>query len=163
MWSSSGGGCSATQEKKPPWQHDKTCKYRLGNDVSAVGAIEVAEYDTYGYGGWIEVGGTSIGSPLLAGVFALAGNSTKQDGGRTFWILWHHRFLYVVSKKRYPRTRRVGLAPRNRSVLDSTPASRLVRMRHRLRGITEISFRNREMSGNPCRHCLPCRTKRRLR
>jgi subtilase family serine protease len=97
LWSDSGGGCST--EGKPPWQHDTTCAYRLANDVSAVADIEVAEYDSYGAGGWIEVGGTSVGSPLLAGAFALAGNATKQDGGRTFWKPAHQKFLYVVSER----------------------------------------------------------------
>jgi subtilase family serine protease len=103
-WSDSGGGCSSTGEQKPPWQHDKyskTCKYRVGNDVSAV-AAEVAEYDTYDNGGWITVDGTSIGSPFIAGVFGLAGNSTKQHGGKTFWVpKSHHKYLYKVGGKRF--------------------------------------------------------------
>ena len=32
-------------------------------------------------------GGTSVSSPFLGGVFALAGNSTKQNGGENFWKL----------------------------------------------------------------------------
>lgn len=100
LWPDSGGGCSSTEEPKPAWQHDKTCAYRLGNDVSAV-AQDAAEYDTYGHGGWIPVSGTSISSPLNAGIFALAGNSTKQMGGRTFWIAKHHKFLYEVGGSRF--------------------------------------------------------------
>jgi subtilase family serine protease len=79
-----GGGCSSTDEPKPSWQSDPDCKYRTGSDVSAV-AWNVAEYDTYGESGWFTVGGTSVSSPLTAGVFALAGNSTSQQGGKTFW------------------------------------------------------------------------------
>jgi subtilase family serine protease len=86
VWSDSGGGCSSTDEAKPSWQTDPTCKYRTGNDASAV-AWNVAEYDTYGYGGWFTVGGTSVASPLLGGVFALAGNATSQDGGKNLWSL----------------------------------------------------------------------------
>jgi subtilase family serine protease len=63
----SSGGC-ATGIKKPKWQHDTHCAYRLANDAAAV-AWNVAEYDTYGYGGWFTVGGTSVATPLLAGVF----------------------------------------------------------------------------------------------
>jgi hypothetical protein len=83
---STGGGCSSTDEAKPSWQSDPKCTYRTGNDVSAI-AWDVAEYDTYGYSGWIEEGGTSVASPFLAGVFALAGNSTSQDGGKAFWTM----------------------------------------------------------------------------
>jgi subtilase family serine protease len=85
IWGDSGGGCSNTDETKPKWQTDKDCSYRTGNDVSAVADIEVAEYDTYGEGGWFQVGGTSVSSPLIAGMFALAGNSTKQTGGENLW------------------------------------------------------------------------------
>ncbi|MGP8100872.1 MAG: peptidase S8 [Candidatus Cybelea sp.] len=100
--SESGGGCSSTDEQKPPWQHDrytKSCAYRVGNDVSAV-AEGVAMYDSYGsYGGWLTISGTSVGTPLLSGVFGLAGNATKQDGGETFWETSHHQYLYEVEYK----------------------------------------------------------------
>jgi subtilase family serine protease len=97
--SDSGGGCSSTDEQKPPWQHDrytKSCAYRVGNDASVV-AEGVAMYDSYGsYGGWLTISGTSVGTPLLSGVFGLAGNATKQDGGETFWETSHHQYLYEV-------------------------------------------------------------------
>ena len=86
------GGC-ATGIKKPKWQHDKVCAYRLANDAAAV-AWNVAEYNTYGYAGWFTVGGTSVAAPLLAGVFGLAGNAANQDGGRTFWQKTHRKYLY---------------------------------------------------------------------
>ncbi|MFY9630202.1 MAG: S8 family serine peptidase [Candidatus Cybelea sp.] len=105
LWGSSGGGCSSTGEKKPKWQLKskwaKNCSGRMGNDVSAV-AVNAAEYDTYSAGGWITVDGTSISSPFCAGVFALAGNSTKQDGGRTFWKpKKHQKHLYEVGGARF--------------------------------------------------------------
>jgi subtilase family serine protease len=84
VWTSSGGGCSVV--KKPSWQHDPKCTFRTGNDVAAV-AWNAAEYDTYGYSGWITIGGTSVSSPFVAGVFGLAGNATKQLGGRNIWKL----------------------------------------------------------------------------
>jgi len=93
-WSSSGGGC-LTGVKRPKWQHDTFCKYRSANDASAV-ASGVAEYDSYGEAGWISVGGTSVSAPILAGVFGLAGNPTKQDGGRTFWQKAHHQYLHDI-------------------------------------------------------------------
>jgi hypothetical protein len=80
-----GGGCSSTNETKPSWQSDPKCSYRTGSDVAAV-AWNVALYVSYGYTpGWYTVGGTSVSSPLLASVFALAGKSTEQTGGETFW------------------------------------------------------------------------------
>ncbi len=86
VWNGTGGGCS--NQPKPAWQSDTGCSHRTANDVSAdanpnTGA---AEYDTYGEAGWIQVGGTSLSSPLLAGVFGLAGNSTQQNGGQNFWV-----------------------------------------------------------------------------
>lgn len=89
-WNDAGGGCSnngsGTGITKPSWQHDKSCTYRTDSDVSAV-AWGVAEYDTYGEGGWFTVGGTSVASPLAAGVFALAGNASSQNAAKKFWTL----------------------------------------------------------------------------
>ena len=62
------------------------CSKRTGNDIAAV-ASDISEYDSYQYGGWLEAGGTSVASPLMAGVVALAGNSSKLSGGKTFWEL----------------------------------------------------------------------------
>jgi subtilase family serine protease len=86
-----GGGCSFVQ--KPSWQHDPGCTSRTANDVAAVAdtVTGVAIYDTYGQDGtgWITAGGTSVASPLIAGIFGLAGNATSQNGGRTFWEKRH--------------------------------------------------------------------------
>jgi subtilase family serine protease len=92
VWSDSGGGCD-TAVAKPSWQHDDVCSGRALGDASAV-AWNVAEYDSYGYAGWMTIGGTSVAAPLLAGVFGLAGNAARQDGGRTFWQRAHRRDLY---------------------------------------------------------------------
>lgn len=98
VWSDTGGGCSDSGKSKPKWQHDPDCKSRTANDVAAV-AVGAAEYDTYSEGGWIEVDGTSISSPFVAGMVALAGNATKQDGGKMLWSLsksqWR-KYLYDV-------------------------------------------------------------------
>ncbi len=64
----------------------RSVRFRTGNDIGAV-SVGAAEYDTDSEGGWIEVDGTSISSPLVAGMVALAGNSTKQDGGENLWKL----------------------------------------------------------------------------
>ena len=77
VWSGTGSGCSGF-EKKPAWQHDSGCSKRTNNDVAAVADPNtgVAMYDTYDQGGWLEVGGTSVASPIIASVFALAGTPT---------------------------------------------------------------------------------------
>ena len=104
VWSPSAGGC-VTGESKPKWQvgnrYANGCHGRMADDVSAV-AQGVAMYDTYSEAGWFSIDGTSIGAPLCAGIFALAGNATKQRGGRTFWApASHHRHLFEVGGERY--------------------------------------------------------------
>ncbi len=80
VWGSSAGGegtgsgCSA-DDAKPTWQTDTGCSKRTDNDVAAVADPNtgLAVYDTYSEGGWLEVGGTSASSPIIASTFALAG------------------------------------------------------------------------------------------
>ena len=79
-WSGAGSGCSAF-ETKPSWQADADCARRTVADVSAVAdpATGVSVFDTQGFQGqkgWFVVGGTSASAPLVAGVYALAGNAT---------------------------------------------------------------------------------------
>jgi len=75
-----GSGCS-TVEPQPSWQTAlglTGCSRRIDNDVAADAdpATGVAVYDTSnGNGGWNEVGGTSASSPMLAAMYALAGNA----------------------------------------------------------------------------------------
>ncbi len=75
-----GSGCS-TVEPQPSWQTAlglSGCSRRIDNDVAADAdpASGVAVYDTSnGNGGWNEVGGTSASSPMLAAMYALAGNA----------------------------------------------------------------------------------------
>jgi len=77
VWSGTGSGCSAV-ESKPSFQHDTGCTRRTDNDVAAVAnpSTGVAIYDTYDQGGWLQVGGTSVSSPLIASIYALAGTPT---------------------------------------------------------------------------------------
>ena len=74
VWNGTGSGCS-TSESKPKWQTDGGCSKRTANDVAADANPNtgVAVYDTYDRGGWLEVGGTSVSSSVIASVFALAG------------------------------------------------------------------------------------------
>jgi subtilase family serine protease len=69
-----GSGC-AKDDAKPSWQTDTGCAKRTNNDVSADANPNtgVAVYDTYDQSGFLEVGGTSASSPMIAATFALAG------------------------------------------------------------------------------------------
>jgi subtilase family serine protease len=73
-WSGAGSGCSAF-EPKPTWQHDVGCARRSVADVSADAdpRTGVSVYDTYGSGGWLKFGGTSVAAPIIGGVYALNG------------------------------------------------------------------------------------------
>jgi subtilase family serine protease len=77
-WSGTSSGCSAIAVK-PAWQTDTGCTKRTVADVAAVGdpATPVAVYDSYQENGWIEMGGTSVATPIVAGVYALAGNAAQ--------------------------------------------------------------------------------------
>jgi subtilase family serine protease len=78
-WDGAGSGCSA-YSAKPSWQNDAGCSNRTVADVAAVADpyTGVAVYDSYGHGprnkGWMVFGGTSVAAPVVAGVYALAGN-----------------------------------------------------------------------------------------
>jgi subtilase family serine protease len=99
-WSGAGSGCSA-YEPKPSWQTDSGCARRTVADVSADADPNsgLGIYDTYnncgtstycdtlieegivpGLDGWAQVGGTSLSSPLIASVYALAGNTASANG-----------------------------------------------------------------------------------
>jgi Ricin-type beta-trefoil lectin domain/Subtilase family len=79
-----GSGCSALQPK-PSWQRMDAsspggCMNRTENDVAAVAnpGTGVAVYDTYSPdvpagSGWAEYGGTSVATPIITAVYALAG------------------------------------------------------------------------------------------
>jgi subtilase family serine protease len=120
VWSTSstegtGSGCSA-YETKPTWQTDTGCSKRTVADVSAVAdpATGVAVYDTAnscgssafcdflialglvsGADGWVEVGGTSASSPIIASVYALAGNTSLTTYGS--YPYSHTSSLYDVT------------------------------------------------------------------
>lgn len=88
-WSGAGSGCSA-DEQQPSWQAlngtiTAVCSRRAVADVSADADPNtgVSVYDTYrfqGLSGWLVFGGTSVASPIVASVYALAGNASSIDG-----------------------------------------------------------------------------------
>jgi subtilase family serine protease len=91
-WSGAGSGCSA-YEAKQSWQTDSGCARRTVADVSAVADPNtgLGVYDTNCnflgqlqgtcFNGWATVGGTSLSSPLIASVYALAGNTGSINYG----------------------------------------------------------------------------------
>jgi hypothetical protein len=99
-----GSGCSAI-EPQPSWQTaisiiPPACSHRVDNDVAAdadpnTGA---AVYDTSNdNSGWLEVGGTSESSPIIASVFALAGNNGNGGNNAADSIYTHTGNLYEVT------------------------------------------------------------------
>jgi subtilase family serine protease len=97
VWNEPGAGagssgCSA-YVAKPRWQHDTHCPGRTVADVAAL-AWNVAIYNK-DWGGWVEVGGTSASSPIVAGIYGLAGNAAKIRPGYEYA---HARSLFDVTK-----------------------------------------------------------------
>ena len=99
-----GSGCSA-YEPQPSWQSavsliKSACSDRVDNDVAAdadpnTGA---AIYDTSNdNGGWVEVGGTSESTPMLAAMFALAGNNGNGGNDAADSIYTHTTDFYTVT------------------------------------------------------------------
>jgi subtilase family serine protease len=94
----SGSGCSA-YEAKPAWQTDTGCADRTTADVSAV-AANVLGYDSYesGGGGWYYFYGTSVSSPITAGVYALAGNAAAQTAAPASLAYANTSHLFDITK-----------------------------------------------------------------
>ncbi len=84
-WSDAGSGCSTKNTALTGQASYGTgCSKRAVADVSAVAdpATGVAVYDSFsyqGYVGWLVFGGTSVSSPIIAAVYALAGNGASID------------------------------------------------------------------------------------
>lgn len=92
--SGTGSGCSK-YETKPGWQKDTaTCAKRTVADVSAVAdpntgvAVYDSTADSSGNKGWMQFGGTSVASPLIAAVYALAGNAATINQGSNIGASW---------------------------------------------------------------------------
>ena len=84
-WSGSGGGTS-TQESEPSYQASvQNTGKRTTPDVSmdASPSSGVPVYDTYDNSGgspWIQVGGTSLATPMWAGLIAVANQGRARNG-----------------------------------------------------------------------------------
>jgi len=85
-WSGAGSGCS-TVEAQPSWQNIANitahCSRRAIADVSAVADPNtgVDVFDSFRVSGWLVFGGTSVSSPIIASVYALAGNASTVNYG----------------------------------------------------------------------------------
>jgi subtilase family serine protease len=86
-WSFAGSGCTS-YETQPAWQTANpaipaVCANRAVADVAAVADPNTGPsvYDTFKQAGWIVGGGTSAASPIIASVYALAGNAASTAAG----------------------------------------------------------------------------------
>ena len=76
-WAGSTSGCSAYIHK-PGWQKDNLCTKRTVADIAAVADPDtgLVIYDSYGVdAGFYVVGGTSLSAPIIAAIYAMAGNT----------------------------------------------------------------------------------------
>ena len=83
VWSGTGSGCSA-YESAQSWQPStKLCSMRTVADTAAVADPNtgVAVYDSYGEPGCMVFGGTSVASPIIASIYALASNTSSANAG----------------------------------------------------------------------------------
>jgi subtilase family serine protease len=84
-WNGSSGGCSSLNTALTGQAgFDTGCTRRAVADVAAIAdpTVGVAVYDSTpagGQSGWLVFGGTSVGAPIIAGVYALAGNTATID------------------------------------------------------------------------------------
>lgn len=99
-----GGGCSAFIPI-PSWQSSSitNCSRKAVSDVSAVADPNtgVLVNDTFNEPGFIQVGGTSASSPIIAATFALAGNVASTTNPAS--LLWKNfsTGLFEVNGERY--------------------------------------------------------------
>jgi subtilase family serine protease len=86
-WLRAGSGCSKIYGK-PSFQSSLNtgCSMRAQSDASADADPHtgVAVYDTFQQRGWLVVGGTSVATPIVASVFALAGNASANPAGNLY-------------------------------------------------------------------------------
>ncbi len=100
-WNGGGSGCS-TFEPKPRWQPDRVCKNRTVVDVAADAnpstgaAIYNSTPSVYGQG-WLTLGGTGLSAPIIAGVYAVAGNSSSINATSRIYTNTAMHYLYRVT------------------------------------------------------------------
>jgi len=89
-WSGSGGGIDTGGEPEPSWQVTACAPYspngyRCVPDIAsdANPGTGVPVYDTYSYGGWVQVGGTSVATPDWGSFFTLVNAQRVTNGAST--------------------------------------------------------------------------------
>jgi subtilase family serine protease len=79
-WSGAGSGCSKVYAK-PVWQSDPLCAKRMEADVSAVAdpntGVAVYAQVSNSRSSWLVFGGTSVGAPLIAGMYGVNGTAVN--------------------------------------------------------------------------------------
>ncbi|HJP78538.1 MAG TPA: peptidase S8 [Pseudonocardiaceae bacterium] len=95
-WAQAGSGCETDMPPaigQPAAVSNYCGGHRAASDISAVADLNtgVAVYDTYApFSGqpfnWIIVGGTSVSSPFVAGIYARAGNLSQVIGPNTLYM-----------------------------------------------------------------------------
>jgi subtilase family serine protease len=88
-WTSAGSGCSAYVTAMS-WQVETCSGKRAESDVSADADPNtgVAVYDSTMYRGakgWLVFGGTSVSSPVISSIYALAGNATTLNASQSIY------------------------------------------------------------------------------
>lgn len=86
--------CSAVYAA-PPWQKDTGCGMRASGDVGAVADPTTGVAIAY-QGSFVEIGGTSVSSPIVAGVYGLAGNAAQLTFGS--YSYRHPSHLFTVGE-----------------------------------------------------------------
>lgn len=107
VWSGSGSGCSKYLSQSVGQANyfsthgnpSPSCNNRVIADIAADAdpGTGAAVYDSYGYNGqtgWFVVGGTSLASPIIAAVYAMAGNSS--DGSAIYRKVSYGSTIYDV-------------------------------------------------------------------
>jgi subtilase family serine protease len=97
IWGLSGSGCS-TLVAKPSWQIDNGCAGRTVNDIAVVGdpATGVAVYSKDA-GGWAVFGGTSVGAPIIAAMYALNGDTRTVNDASEIYAAGGGAFNHITS------------------------------------------------------------------
>lgn len=87
VWSGAGSGCSGSVAK-PAFQTGVStgCAQCAESDVAAVADPQtgVAVYQTFGANGWAVYGGTSASAPIIASIYALAGDPGTADSPNSY-------------------------------------------------------------------------------
>jgi hypothetical protein len=77
-WSNGGSGCSP-YEGRPDYQNGIATNCPNNKAIADISAdadpnTGLGIFDSLGYGGWLQVGGTSLSAPLVTAMYALAGS-----------------------------------------------------------------------------------------